>query len=80
MRHLQADAKGRIALGVKYAGVLFLELEKNGNIVLEKAVIIPERELWLHKNKEAKKSVLKGLEQAKKGKLKLNAIDLNEND
>jgi hypothetical protein len=42
--------------------------------------IIPERELWLHKNKKAKKSVLKGLEQAKKGKLKLNAIDLNETD
>ena len=80
MRHLQADAKGRIALGAKYAGVLFLEIEKNGIIVLEKAAIIPERELWLHKKKKAKKSVLKGIEQAKKGKLKLNAIDLNENE
>ena len=78
MKHLQADSKGRITLGTKYAGALFLEIEKNGVITLEKAAIIPERELWLHKNVDAKKSVLKGLKQAKKGTLKLNAIDLDK--
>ena len=78
MKHVQADSKGRITLGPKYAGALFLEVEKNGVITLEKAVIIPERELWLHKNEDAKKSVLKGINQAKEGFLKLNAIDLDE--
>jgi hypothetical protein len=81
MRHLKADSKGRIVLGAKYAGALFLEVEKNNVIILEKASIIPERELWLHKNKKAKKSVLKGLEQAKKGELKSNEInDEDEGD
>jgi hypothetical protein len=80
MKHLQADAKGRISLGIKYAGAFFLEVEKNDVIILEKAAIIPERELWLYKNKDAKKSVLKGLKQAKKGSLKLNAVDLSENE
>jgi len=80
MKHIQADSKGRIVLGAEYAGVLFLKMEKDGVIALEKAAIIPERELWLHKNKEAKKSVLKGIEQAKQKKIKKNAVDLDGDD
>ena len=79
-KHIRADSKGRINLGAKYAGVHFLEVIKNEVITLERAAIIPEREVWLHKNKEAKKSVIKGLEQAKKGKLKKNAIDLDDDE
>lgn len=43
----------------------------------ESAVVVSERELWLHKSPKAKKAVSKGLEQAKKGKIRKNAIDLN---
>ena len=80
MKHIKAESKGRVTLGAKYAGVLFLEIEKDDIITLEKAAIIPERELWLHKNAKAKQSVFKGLKQAKKGFLKTNAIDLDENE
>jgi hypothetical protein len=70
MRYLQADSKGRIALGAKYAYTIFLKIEKNKVIILKKFTVIPKRELWLHKNKKAKKAVLKGLEEAKKYKFK----------
>ena len=70
MKHLQADSKGRIALGAKYAYTIFLKIEKNNKIILEKIAVIPKRELWLYKNKKARKSLIKGLKQAKKLKLK----------
>jgi len=73
-----ADAKGRISLGVKHAGERYIITKDNeGRFILEKAVVIPERELWLHKNKRAKRAVQEGLEQAKQGKTKKNAINLD---
>ena len=55
-------------------------------IKLTPTVSIPHNELWLYKNPEALKSVLKGMEQAKAGKVKnfdmseLDDVDLNEDD
>ena len=72
-----ADSKGRIPLGVRHAGERYIiNEEAEGRFILEKAVLIPQREVWLHKNEEAKKSVLKGLKQAKQKRLKSNIIDL----
>lgn len=74
-----ADSKGRIPLGMRHAGERYLIIEdKDGRVILEKAVLIPEREIWLHKNRDAKKSVLKGLTQAKEKHLKSNIIDLDD--
>ena len=40
------------------------------------AEVIPQREVWLHKNAKAKASVLRGLEQARAGKLADSPPDL----
>ncbi len=73
-----ADSKGRVPLGAKHAGERYIiTQDAEGRFILEKAVLVPEREVWLHRNKKAKESVLKGLEQAKKKRLKRNAIDLD---
>lgn len=75
------DSKGRVSLGARHAGERYIITEeKEGRFILEKAVIIPEREVWLHKNKKAKESVLRGLEQAKQGRLKKNIINLDDSD
>jgi len=76
-----ADSKGRIPLGMRHAGERYIITEdKESRVILEKAVLMPEREVWLHKNEKAKKSVLKGLKQAKQKRLKSNIIDLDDND
>lgn len=55
-----------------------------GEIKLTPTVSIPHNELWLYKNSEALKSVLKGMKEAKAGKVKdfdmseLDDVDLNE--
>ena len=55
-----------------------------GEIKLTPTVSIPHNELWLYKNPDALKSVLKGMEEAKAGKTKdfdmreLNDVDLDE--
>ncbi|NGX61618.1 MAG: hypothetical protein K940chlam9_01105 [Chlamydiae bacterium] len=76
-----ADSKGRIPLGIRHARERYLITEdKDGRVILEKAVLMPQREVWLHKNAEAKESVLKGLKQAKQKRLKSNVIDLGKTD
>lgn len=79
LRDVTADSKGRIPLGVGHAGERYIIIEEaDGRFILEKAVLIPEHEVWLHKNEKAKKSVLKGLKQAKQKRLKRNIFRLDE--
>jgi uncharacterized protein with von Willebrand factor type A (vWA) domain len=76
-----ADSKGRIPLGMRHAGERYIiTQDSEGRFILEKAILVPETEVWLHKNEKAKASVLKGLEQAKKKRLKRNVIDLDTSD
>jgi hypothetical protein len=60
------DSRGRINLGKEFANRTFL-FERVGEteIKLELAAVIPERELWLYKNPEARALLEIGLEQAK---------------
>jgi hypothetical protein len=79
MKPLQADSKGRFNLGQAYAGQLFqITAQDEDRIILDKAALIPERELWLHKNREAKVSVETGLEEASQGKICRDAVDLEQ--
>ena len=68
---LRPDSKGRITLGKLADGVSSYRACKqaDGKIILEPFVEIPAEERWLWKNKEALKSVMKGIEDAKKGRL-----------
>jgi hypothetical protein len=66
------DSKNRIALG--RAGSLRMSSYKvykntHGQIILDPQVTIPAAELWLFRNKNARRLVQKGLEDAKKGRL-----------
>lgn len=64
-----ADSKGRISLGSRFANQTVI-VEDVGPIEVRVilAHVVPLREIWLHKNPNAKKSVLRGLAQAKIGK------------
>ena len=65
-----ADSKGRISLGSRFAGqtVIVREIDPT-EILITLAQVVPQRELWLHKNPKAKASVLRGLAQAKAGEV-----------
>ena len=74
-----ADSKGRVALGQRFANKTVIVEEINETEVrVIVAVVIPERELWLHRNEQAMAAVQRGLAQAKAGQL--TKIDPHEND
>jgi hypothetical protein len=64
-----ADSKGRINFGNRYAHqTVIIEEIDDTEMRVTKAQVIPQRELWLHKNPKAKTSLRRGLAQAKAGK------------
>jgi len=76
-----ADSKGRVPLGMRHAGERYIiTQDSQGRFILERAVLVPETEAWLHKNIKAKASVSRGLEQAKTKRLKRNVINLDASD
>ncbi|MCK4934535.1 MAG: hypothetical protein KAR79_03015 [Simkaniaceae bacterium] len=77
---IQADSQGRLNLGKKYASSTFLiEIVEDEDILLKKAVVIPERDLWLLKNPKALKSIHKGLKDAKHDRLHpMNASEFED--
>lgn len=67
---LQTDSQGRLNLGKRYACSTFLvEVVDDEDLLLKKATVIPERELWLLKDPEALKSIHRGTEDAKNKRL-----------
>jgi hypothetical protein len=64
-----ADDKGRITLGPRFANktVIIEEIDETEVRVIV-AAVVPQRELWLHRNPEAKAAVERGLAQAKQRK------------
>lgn len=62
------DQRGRVTLGKQYANRTVIVEDRDGDIVLKPAAVIPERELWLHKNPAAMKMVQRGLEQARQNR------------
>ena len=67
---VSADGRGRITLGAELKTKQFRVLKNAlGQILLDPVVPIPERELWLWKNKEALQSVKKGLLEASAGEI-----------
>jgi hypothetical protein len=66
---LRPDAKGRITLGQRTAGISGYKLTDmgGGNLMLTAMTEIPARELWLYKNPEALSMVEEGLRQSARG-------------
>jgi 6,7-dimethyl-8-ribityllumazine synthase len=62
------DGKGRVSLGKGFANRLVLVKQvSDGVLQLTLAEAVPVSEAWLHKNKKALASVMRGLEQTGKG-------------
>lgn len=65
-----ADAKGRVTLGERFANrTVIVEEIDDTEVRVTLARVIPEREAWLYDNPKAKAAVLKGVEQAKAGRV-----------
>jgi len=72
-----ADSKGRVALGSRFAHqTVIIEEVDPTELRVTLAQVIPQREVWLHKNPKAKTSVLRGLAQAQAGKATKSPPDL----
>jgi hypothetical protein len=72
-----ADSKGRVSLGSRFAcQTVIIQAVDSTEVRVILAQVIPQRELWLHKNPKAKASVLRGLAQAKAGKAAKSPPDL----
>lgn len=66
MQTRTADRKGRITLGERLANrtVLIEEIDQT-EVRFPLARVIPEREAWLHENREAGEAVARGLKQGR---------------
>ena len=72
-----ADSKGRVTLGSRFAGqTVIIEEIDSTEVRVTLAQVVPQRELWLHKNPKAKASVLRGLAQARAGEAAKSPPDL----
>ena len=72
-----ADSKGRIALGAKFANkTVIVEEIDDLEVRIIAAAVIPERELWLHKNEKAMAAVQQGLAQARSRRFSKNPPNL----
>ena len=64
------EAIGRI-LGEESKDLQFtVACNEAGQILLTPEVTVPAHEAWLYKNKEAHQSIIRGIEQAKRGKVR----------
>ena len=68
---LRPDSKGRVTLGKLADGVSSYKARRqaDGKIILEPFVEIPASERWLWENTQARDSVLRGIEDARAGRL-----------
>ncbi len=52
-----ADSKGRISLGQRFANrIVIIEDLSDTEVKISMARVIPEREMWLYENPEARKN------------------------
>jgi len=83
---VRADAKGRVSLGsflTKGISDLDVVTDAEGRIILTPLVMIPARELWIHRNPEKLAALDEGLRQAAEGeysKLDLSVLDLSDDE
>lgn len=72
------DSRGRLSLGSEMAGKTVLVEKTNTGWTIVPAVVIPEHEAWLWKNRAAKESVDRGLQQAAAGEFAPNPVAVDD--
>ncbi len=76
-----ADSKGRIVLGPHFANKpVIIEEVDDTEVRVIAAEVVPQRELWLHRNIKARDSVHRGLAQAKARKFVHDPPDLGADE
>ena len=81
MQTKTADSRGRINLGREFANKTFFVTKSGASeIKLEVAAVIPERELWLYQNPEARKALFEAIERVKTGDFSESPPDLDEEE
>jgi hypothetical protein len=76
-----ADSKGRISLGRRFANkpVIIQDLSDT-EVKVSLARVIPEREMWLYQNPEAREIVFSALERLKRGEFAENPPDIEADE
>ena len=76
-----ADAKGRITLGKRFANKpVIIEEIGDTEVKVSLARVIPEHEMWLYNNPEARETVFSALECLKRGEFAENPPDLEADE
>lgn len=74
----QVDKQGRLVLGSRFANqTVIIDDSDSTRIVITPAKVVPAHEAWLYNNPVAMKSVLLGLDQARKGQKVKNPPDID---
>lgn len=63
----QTDSKGRVVLGRAFANKTVLIEERENEVIIRLARVIPESEAWLYENTDARDALRRGLDQARAG-------------
>jgi hypothetical protein len=75
------DSKGRVTLGQRFANrPVIIESISDTEVKISLARVIPEREMWLFQNPEAREMVFRGLEQAKARQFAESPPDLDADE
>lgn len=75
------DAKGRVSLGKRFASrSVIVEDISETEVKISLARVIPEREMWLWENPQARDHVLLGLEQAARGEFAEEPPDIDADE
>ncbi len=76
-----ADSKGRVGLGRRFAKKpVLIEDISDTEVKIALAPVIPEREMWLYQNPEARKAVFSALERLKRGEFAESPPDLDADE
>lgn len=75
------DSKGRVSLGQRFANKpVIIEDLSDTEVKISLARVIPEREMWLYQNPEAREMVFSAIERLKRGEFAENPPDLEADE
>jgi len=75
------DSKGRVSLGQRFANKpVIIEDLSDTEVKVSLARVIPEREMWLYQNPEAREMVFSAIERLKRGEFAEDPPDLEADE